>query len=216
MKQYLLIIMILLAPTLLYGNDDWERFDIAQHKTFFRVAYGLVWMQEEELNSQYGRGQSVMADIFLYNIRLQNWSKLRQEIEFYTRLTGRRYELDESDAVSRGMYRDSRLDILSLDLGMRYTIGRFFFSTLWQIYVLAAPRAVSCAEYATDDEGRNVGKNYYAIGAVGGAGLEISVFSFTGLFIEYNYGYTPVGEDKKNIEGHQIFAGLTYRTISGW
>lgn len=216
MKRYLLIIMIIIFPSLLLANENWGRFDISQHKTFFRIAGGLVWMQEEELNSQYGRGQAVMADIFLYNTRLKNWSRLRQELELFTRLTGRRYSLDERETVSHGMYSDSQLDILSLDLGMRYTIGRFFFSTLWQVYAVAAPRVVSCAEYATDDEGRDVGKNYYTLGAVGGAGIEISPFSFAGLFVEYNYGYTPVGQDKKNIEGHQVFAGLTYRAVSGW
>ena len=51
----------------------------------------------------------------------------------------------------------------------------------------------------------------FSIGIIGGAGIEVTIFSWMSIFAEYNIGYTPVGKSSRNIEGHQVYVGITWR-----
>jgi hypothetical protein len=52
-------------------------------------------------------------------------------------------------------------------------------------------------------------------GVISGTGIEISLIPYMGLFMEFNIGYVPMGDDKINFEGPQLRAGITYR-INHW
>lgn len=206
------MLLFMMLPSYVYGSG-WDEYERSLYFTKFRAGYGNVFMADSDLDRNYQQGFGVFADLFLNNHRFRKfhcWNSL----DIYTRLAFRRFAVTEEEAIERGMYKDSRIDILSLDLGLRYSIGKFFINQLFHFYILAAPRVVSLSENAVDDDNRNVGKTYYAVGAAGGAGFEFSVFTVTGLFVEYNYGYVPIGSDKSNIEGHQFFAGIIYRSKS--
>ena len=217
MKNYsaLFFILITLFPSVVvYGNNGWDDFEKANYSTSFRAGYGRVYAHDREMNRDYGFGQGVLADIFLYRARYRKF-QCWNGTGIYTRLGFRRFMVTDDEAVRRGMFRESKIDILSLDLGFRYSVGGFFLTQLFQFYIIAAPRVVSLSENAVDDNDVDVGRIYYAFGASGGAGFEFSIFTVTGLFIEYNYGYVPVGDDKSNIEGHQVYAGVVYRSRHG-
>lgn len=208
------LILLVFIPSMLCAAS-WDDYEKAHYMDYIRIAYGQVAMQDKEMNKDYGTGFGIMGDIYFYRNRFRKFSSWNS-IAFYSRLAFRRFAVSDSEAANRGLYKDSTIDIVSFDIGMRYAIGGFFLGQLFQIYILAAPRGVSASEYAVNDDNLDVGKTYYSAGVVGGAGVEFTLFTYIGIFAEYNFGYVPIGSNKSNIEGHQFYGGMAYRNRIEW
>ncbi len=212
---FLLCLYIVSLPFKSYASSGWDEYERSRMATVLRVGYGQVSFEDSELDSLYDKGEGYMVDYFYFrsrNKRFNTWNCY----SLYHRIAFRRFTISDSKAQDEGLYKNNQIDLLSLDFGFRYAIGWFVLNQLIEFYIIAAPRVISSSESAEDDEGDDIGKTHYALGGIGGAGMEISLFNYSGFFIEYNYGYSPVGDDKKNIEGHQFFAGLTFRNKMYW
>jgi len=104
------------------------------------------------------------------------------------------------------------------------------FKTSINPYIVAAVRAMSFynekadmsdSEYAdtiykdtwASTSGDNTIKTFFLrAGVYTGAGVDIAILPGFSLFIEYNIGYTPYGESFVNLEGHQVYAGISFLT----
>ncbi len=214
----ILCILFLTIPSFSYGDDFWRQSkwnnSLARNSSLFRIGYGglgIIRMQDSTLSSNYKDGYLVMADIFFYRYRSSR--KFVHGLDLYTRYTFRSFSAEKDiESESGDIYKNGEINTISVDVGARYIFGKIFLYELWQIYLLASPRWVSFMEEAENDVGEDVGKSHYAVGFVGGVGFEVTIFPYMGLFVEYNNGYTPVGDSNANIEGHQIFFGVTART----
>jgi hypothetical protein len=211
-------ILILTIPSFSYDSDYWRQSkwvnSIKGNSSLFRIGYGgsgTVRMQDSTLSSNYEDGYMVMADIFFF--RHRSGQIFVHGIDMYTRYTFRSFSSEKDiESKSGAIYTNGEINTISVDVGARYIIGRIFLYELWQVYLLASPRWVSFREEAKNSDEEYVGKTYYAFGFIGGIGFEVTLFPYMGLFVEYNNGYTPVGDSNANIEGHQIFFGVTART----
>ena len=104
---------------------------------------------------------------------------------------------------------------MSWDICFRGVIGFYFIHELWQLYAIAAPRLLHYHSVMKDNRlgGPDRSVDLVSIGIIGGAGIEMTIVPMMGLFAEYNIGYTPVGKSHDNVEGHQVYVGLTWRTL---
>lgn len=214
----ILCILFLTIPSISYGDDLWRQSkwnnSLVRNSSLFRIGYGgwgTIIMQDSDLNSTYKDGQMVMADIFFYRYRTSR--RFVSGLDLYTRYTFRSFSAEKDiESESGDIYKNGKINTISVDVGARYITGTIFLYELWQVYLLASPRWVSFKEEAENDDGEYVGKSYYAVGFVGGIGFEVTILPYMGLFAEYNNGYTPVGDSDANVEGHQFFFGITIRT----
>jgi hypothetical protein len=110
----------------------------------------------------------------------------------------------------------SSMTQLSAGIGGRYIYGGMLLGFLCQGYVMGYYQYSSVDLYldyespAASDGGYEY--NYTSHGFVGGVGLEIAVFKYMGLFVEYTNGYSPAFAKKTSIESGTVRAGLTLRT----
>lgn len=98
------------------------------------------------------------------------------------------------------------------DLGIRFVGAAYFLYEAWSIYLSGAVRYLYVTETYTGALNKEISKSFSAWGYSCGLGLEVSLFSFLGLFAEMNYGYVPIGNDEVNIDGLKLFYGVTFRT----
>jgi len=113
------------------------------------------------------------------------------------------------------IYKSTAL-LFGLDIGLRIRHRMYFLMTVFDIYFPFGVRFQIYDESAKDKRFDNdeINVTFYSCGVYGGCGLEIAFFKSIGLFMEYNIGYTPVGTNKINVDGHQVYLGVTYRSTS--
>ena len=205
------------------NEDDTDRTGKTGSASLVRLAwggFGMLTMMDRDLDFYYDQGFGFIIDFFPY--RLREWGG--NGFDLFVR-AGYRYYWTTNEVYEREddfVYEDNTLHMFSLDVGIRAVYGAYFLGQLWQAYVLAAPRYLYF-----QSEGKNSRYGYghpdsvtrlNSIGFIGGLGLEVTIFRFMGIFIEMNVGYTPVGESERNVEGIQLYLGLTYRNgvRPGW
>ncbi len=195
-----------------YIEDKAEK----QHSaSFIRLGFGVSGMinpYDTYLKDLQDKKWGLLADIYFYRLR----SNHGNGIDFYTRFMYRSFAISEKKAKNETdlLYYKNNYHAFSGDLGIRGIYGFYFWHELWQLYIQVAPRFIYYrGEFS---KGKNLNKdkvlNFYSIGIIGGIGIEITLVSLCGIFAEYNLGYCPVGSSKRNIEGHQVYAGITLRT----
>lgn len=104
-----------------------------------------------------------------------------------------------------------KLYVLSGDIGMRFVGSVYILRSAVSFYLGGALRLNSALRYTEYASGRKR-ESINELGGVGVAGIEFSIMPNLGLFTEFNAGYVPMGNDRINLEGPQIIAGLTFRT----
>lgn len=210
MKRHGLIFVIILLlgiPAFAYEETDWDLYEReirrSRSASLLRLGFagGTVWLQDSELNRYQQEGNGLFLDFFFYRYRHRSIEERTSGFDLYTRLTYRKFLLDGDDIA------ETDIDLLSLDLGVRYLWGSMLAKEFCQFYVLAAPRVLYYREEAQDEE-----NSMYSLGVIGGIGVELTLAQAFALFVEYNQGYTPVGSTDANVEGLQLYFGLTMRT----
>jgi hypothetical protein len=97
----------------------------------------------------------------------------------------------------------------------------YFLGILWQGYVMLHyqySRVELDTELQVDlgggvwSEPRNKKYEYTSHGIAGGAGVELGLFRYFGVFAEMTYGYSPAMPSDRNLEEFAINFGLTWRT----
>lgn len=176
-------------------------------------SYGpMLNAYDKQMNKYYDDRWGIMVDGFFYRIR----SNRGNGIDFYARFTYRNFVTSRMLAARTAdlQYYVNKAYMPGLDVGVRAIYGFYFLKELWQAYVIVAPRFVYYRLSLSQDKrgGKDVVYNMYSIGVIGGVGIEVSIISHLGIFAEYTIGYTPVGSKKRNIDGHQAWVGLTWRT----
>lgn len=195
-------------------EDKSDARKFAECASFFRIGYGgfgLVKFGEEYLNDYYNKGFGVFADIFLYRLRTTAGGN---GFDFYTRYYYRQYEMTEDSFEDFQLdyagvqYGISELKIHSFDIGGRLIFGGYFWFSRIDLYCTGAYRQA----YIVESSENGVENSYLSYGIVGGGGMEIALLRRVALFGEYNIGYTTVGDNKDNIDGHQVLFGISLRT----
>jgi hypothetical protein len=206
--RYLFIVvasLFLSVPSLAYEETDWENYarevQLAKRASLLRIGIGAARMQDSELDSYHQEGSAVMLDYLFYRHRSVNIERRASGFDFYSRFTYRHFVLD-GDPIA-----ETEIDMISLDIGARHLWGGMHLDRLCQFYILAAPRFLHYKEEAGGKE-----NTLYSLGIIGGIGVEIALSATLGFFVEYNQGYTPVGDSDANVEGIQILFGMTLRT----
>lgn len=103
---------------------------------------------------------------------------------------------------------------MSLGTGIRYIHGFYFAGILWQGYVMAyyqySMLGIDIKESGVPN--RYLTLDYTSKGIVGGAGIEVALSSYFGIFAEFTGGYSPAFKSGKNSEGRNLNIGATMRT----
>ena len=193
--------------------DEREKRSNAPVFRFGASTMALLNLGDEDLAYYYDLSFGFFADYIYFRWR----SRSGNGIDLYGRFTYRLFwtSNDKVEEETDLIYKENRMNLFSLDPGVRLVFGFYFFGQLWQPYILIAPRilyyylAQSESRYGDDDTSHHLG----SIGVTGGAGIEMTLTKDAGVFAEYNYGYTPVGENNRNVDGHQVYFGATWRTF---
>ncbi|OHD63826.1 MAG: hypothetical protein A2176_11945 [Spirochaetes bacterium RBG_13_51_14] len=186
------------------------------HAPFIRVGFAapsMISMMDTDLNYYYNRSWSLMADCFFFRKR----NRLGNGLDIGARFTYRNFAIGEDiqKKASDLLYNDNRLHLMSWDVSFRAVIGASLARMMWQVYVIGAPRLLHYHAVMKDNKLGDPDKriNLFSIGIIGGAGLEVAPLPMLGIFAEYNIGYVPVGKSHNNVEGHQVYVGMTWRTL---
>ncbi len=150
--------------------------------------------------------RGVMGAFIDWNIL--KWKSLHPPLtEMYSRLSYRHF-ISEKDLFSN-IIQDTMLATSTLALGIRYGYCMNLNSTLIRPYIQCHGEIMYLYENGKDDKKSS---HYFSGGVVGGLGFEIAPFQNFGLFTEYNHGYAPIESMNSNLEGHQIWFGVSLRT----
>lgn len=184
---------------------------------------GTIRINNGRLSKIYGGGQGAIADLFFYRYK----DPVGDGIDLYIRGIGKRYTMKSSapdsafvDAENSKYYvgnfsgtPDSGAKMYQYggDLGMRFVGTRYFLKEAWSFYLCGAIRYLR-----TDEQykvsGEKFSKKFYNWGAVGGLGMEVSLFTHLGVFAEADYAYSPEGRSSVNVSGFEAVCGVTLRT----
>lgn len=108
-----------------------------------------------------------------------------------------------------------------LGTGIRYAHGFYLAGILWQGYAMGYYQYSILdiwilANRPTADplifEPFDKTFDYTSHGIVGGAGIDIALFSYFGVFAEFTAGYSPAFKTRRNIEQQIIRWGVSWRT----
>lgn len=206
-KKQIIITIILISGTTLFADDynDPDTLYIARQRTTWRLGitgYKMFYSGDSELNDKFtGIGGGFVDWNFYRGRRLFHTGP-----DLFARIGLRHFEAEKDS--DNPFSRDAMINVLSPGIGIRYNYGFQLMHSLLQIYASVHGEVVYSNEKSQDESGAN---HFVSLGAVAGAGFEFTPIPETGFFVEYNFGYAPVGNDKTNIEGHQVYLGATYR-----
>ena len=199
-------------------NNKMQRLERASLIRFGIGGAGTITMMDKDLNFYYDNDFGFFIDYFYLRFRNSEGNG----IDFYIRFTYRHFWTSDDIKLWQDdyVYEDNLLHIYSLDAGVRAIYGAYFLGQLWQTYIFIAPRYLNFlaqgknSRYGASDPDSNT--RLGCIGFIGGIGLEVTIFSFLGIFFEFNVGYCAVGNPRRNVEGLQGYLGLTYRHSYFW
>lgn len=187
-----------------------------------RIGCGAMLMQNSYLDSLYGRGYGGSIDLFYYRYK----DPVGDGIDLYARGLYYKSSMSKDKSIDAkvdanaedniGFFESppvegSKLVQYGCDLGLRFVGSSYFLWETWSVYFGGAGRYLISKESYTLNS-KKFEKKISAWGAVGIAGLEVSIIPYLGLFGEIDYAYIPAGENNKNVGGPQVFAGITFRT----
>jgi hypothetical protein len=201
--KFFFFVVLITSPIIAkgdYSKQTAREVRTKSNASLFRMGgsgFGLVRFQNETTGTYHSNAIALFADFYFYRIRSSSGNGL--------------------DLYSRGTFRSfNEIDMKMIggDIGIRGIYGFYFLRELWQVYILAAPRFLytSAPSLGSDETVYEEKGSFYSIGIVGGAGIEMTLLPRFGLFLEYNYGYVPVGKSKTNSEEHHFYAGITFRS----
>ncbi len=211
MKNLILTIFILfsLGATELYAFEtlDTGYQEIKRYSAEFRLGLTGTEYLLNQGDSKVDDVYKGFAGIFL-DWNMLRWRSQKPGVtDIFTRISYRNYNAEvDSDS---GIFWDGRMDLFSGGAGIRYNYSLKFLSKQLLLFASLHGEVLYLRESSSD---RDTSRDYLSLGLVGGLGAELAPAPEYGFFIEYNYGYAPVGSDDSNIEGHQIWFGADYRT----
>ncbi len=191
----------------------------------FRIGYsgfGAFSTWDAYINELYVPQHLVMFDLFLYRYK----DPVGDGIDLYARGTYRQFKavedfekkvrVDNNSSSYIGVFEqmpvvEPGLDVVSGDLGIRFVGSVCFFRSALSFYMNFAGRYNYSMEKVEYTEESKI-KTLQQWGVVGGAGIEISIVPYVGVFAEFNSGYVPMGRKDVNLEGPQFLLGVTVRT----
>jgi hypothetical protein len=207
--------LILTAGSAIHAETTyWDQFKVetGSYHTWLRMGASFPMMNILDSDNSV---KEYYNNIFGVYLEPWPWTITRVNSLFfalYPRLTVK-YMPINMKSYKEDDYNLRKTDIFyaSADYGVRlsYSFGAV------SAYVHGSPRFTMLQEivlkgdrFDTEDGG----KFFLSLGWNSGAGVEWAWKSTMGLFVEYNYGYAPMGLKKNSFEGHQIFMGATFRS----
>ncbi len=176
------------------------------------ASYGPLLNTAHETLNRNSLGTGGFLDVMFYRHRWQNV----YGVDIFLRFHARYFEptgIDLKNILIKNIPYQNTLILLGGDVAARLAYRFYFFRTLWDVYFMVAPRFVYTRATSEDVYTKRIVNEarFYSFGFISGAGFEVTFFPWLGIFLEYNFGYVPVGESERNIEGHQLYAGVTAR-----
>ncbi|TAL29402.1 MAG: hypothetical protein EPN93_21555 [Spirochaetes bacterium] len=194
---------------------EWRRSMLARSPQL-RVGYGaVVTTREPDFDKYYTDRSAYFVD---WIIRMNSSIEAVPKYDMYYRLFYKSMRMSDSAVQGGTMFEDpvtrGKADIYGIDWGLRIRWSGYFMMTSFDFYVLGAVRGQYYREQAPDplNNKETLKVEFYSFGGYGGAGIEIAFFRNLGFFVEFNTGYTPVGDSKANLEGNQLYCGVTLRS----
>ena len=172
-----------------------RRRDIAGKYSILRFGYNFFGAEtkDENFDEYFKRGTQVFFEL---DVPLNRRSL--SGLDYILRYTYRYFAPDGSVAPADPEYADywdmETAAFFAFDFGLRYRLGLYALMTKFDLYAMLSMR------YMDDD-----------FNLLYGCGFEMAFFPSFGFFIEYNYGYSDIGESSLDIENHQFLIGLAYR-----
>ncbi len=199
-----------------YGTDPGDLADKREKQESaprIRIAFSpplLMNLYDPDLADRYDRGFGFFSDLMFLRVRTASGFGL----DIYGRFTYRFFQIRLSVRNDNPeiLYETNHLHLFSLDPGIRALYGFHFQDLLWHVYALAAPRFLYYWAWSEDSKNGERSTKLGSVGVIGGAGMEVDLGENVGFFAEYNFGYTPVGNPKRNTDGHQIWFGVSVLT----
>ncbi len=195
--------------------EEWKTSMLSRSPQL-RVGYGaLVTTKEPEFDKYYKDRSAYFVDLI---VRMNTRVEAVPKYDMYYRLFYKGMRMSDSSVEGGIMFEDpvtkGKADMYGADWGLRVRWGTYFMMTSFDFYVLGAVRGQYYREEAPDplDAKKTLKIELYSIGGYGGAGVEVAFFKNLGFFVEFNTGYTPVGDKKANLEGNQLYCGVTLRS----
>lgn len=182
---------------------------------YFRAGYAsplLLETGDKELNRFYSGDYGLMTDIFFYEIFYFYKGIYFYGYDFFGRLSIKSFSMGHTSHLIEydSDLAASTIRVLSLNPGIRFFTGMEIHNYRPLLYFFAAPGFARTEIKAEISSGTGTG-TFYSLGINYGAGIELSLPRYTGFFIEYSNGYTPTGDSGANIEGHQLWAGMSFK-----
>jgi len=197
-----------------------------------RIRFGLTMAGPIDPVTDYvknniGPYNGALLDLFLYRMRDANGNGF----DLFARCVANDYDTRNNFDLGLGYetpppgtdYTWDYTEIAQIGFGggIRYNRGIYLAGFLWQGYLMAYYQYsiidVEASYNYTNGvpgPGCEVEYNYRSHGIVGGAGIELGIFTNLGIFGEYTYGYSkvPFPAGDKNFEGDSIRFGVSIRT----
>jgi hypothetical protein len=219
---YPLLAILLCSNTTPLFADDEDNIDVKtsvretrmkKNWSFLRFGFSrgrFLHFYDDKLENYTKKDISLFIDVVPYNIA--KWDNFK--LNAYGRYTFTHLSADKKAFYDNNEFLFFYPDIYihQFNLGVRFIYEIYMFGFMWEGYVMAAPRYVLYHEKGKDDLGNEVdSQNLHSIGFIGGIGFEVALHELVGVFVEYNNGYTPIGDSDSNIQGHQFFCGVSAR-----
>jgi|GEM_PF-5996060 len=209
MKKTIIVIItvfISLSQAFAYEKLDTDYLSIKRNSPLFRVGItggdALLNLGDEDTNKIYGGVYGIFLDWNMLNRKGQR----AHSFDIFTRLNYRNFHADTD--ISAGIIYEGDIDILAGGAGIRYGYSINLISRLFQFYGSLHGEIL----YAKEESDIGEENDYMTPGIVAGLGIELAPSRYYSIFVEYNYGYAPVGKEDSNLEGQQIWFGGSYRT----
>lgn len=192
---------------------------IVSRSPVFRFGYGFYMSAaDKEMNDAFPEQSGFIFDLLFARNSLIGSVNDPFKYDFFLRFSYRTYEMNDSSIKTGGtpgqdVVNDSDASFYGLDLGFRIKTMKYFMLTAFEPYFLAAFRSGIYKEKAKDKyDGSELEITLIGYGGYIGGGIEFAFFENMGFFCEYNRGILKLGDGKINIDGDQVYGGITYRT----
>lgn len=193
---------------------------LSSKASFVRIGYGgfgSITMSDSTLSKYYKDGEAIFTELDIVRLRNNNGNGF----DFFARYIYRTFSMTDStfndfqstppalnsDDFRRYEISKSKILMHGIDHGLRYSMCFYLLYERWDIYVSVAYRYLYLKEKAES----GLSYSFRTSGIICGLGIEVTLTDYIALFTEYQNGYTPIGESNRNVEGHQLYFGATFR-----
>jgi len=195
-------------------NAGINPFDIKvkSSRSIMRVGYGIGMIGNQDVTKYYSDSTMYLVDFILPSY--MRWDRGLDALLRFRYRSFRSTDISNLPVSPTGRW-DQVNNVTAMgingDIGTQYR----FLGLVPLIHVIihfnATLHGIYFSETSMHGSKELIQNKFYGLGFAGGAGAELALTYFSGLWVEYNYAYEPIGEKKTNMGGSQVFGGISVR-----